>query len=144
MKRSESLAPLSREHHSALILAQLLKRGAPAYKGLPTTIPEKMGYAVKMFNDSMKEHFRKEEILIEMVAHCHEDIKKLGMEILMEHQQLTEYFLALNQASNLEEAMDILGNKLDLHIRKEERVLFPLIEKHCSEKELREVELLLN
>ena len=37
MKRHEALAPLSREHHGTLILAQLLKKGAPVYKGLPDT-----------------------------------------------------------------------------------------------------------
>jgi len=34
MKRHEALAPFSREHHGALILAQVMKKGAPAYKGI--------------------------------------------------------------------------------------------------------------
>ncbi|HMJ46546.1 MAG TPA: hemerythrin domain-containing protein [Ferruginibacter sp.] len=140
MKRSESLAPLSREHHSALILAQLLKRGAPAYKDLPTSPREKAAYAIKMFDDSLKEHFRKEEILIEKVEGCHEDIKKLGEEIIMEHGQLTNAFNMLGKETDLEVAMDQLGSELDKHIRKEERVLFPLIEKYCSEEVLRGIE----
>ena len=49
MKRHESLAPLSREHHEGLILAQLLKKGAPAYRGLPTDLAGKLSYAREMF-----------------------------------------------------------------------------------------------
>ncbi len=143
MKRHESLASLSREHHGALILAQLLKRGAPAYKGLPTDVPGKIIYAMNMFRDSLKEHFRKEELLLEKVQHCHDEINKISKEIIAEHKQLTRYFLMLDKTVNPEDIMDILGNTLDVHIRKEERVLFPLIQEHCSEKVLKEVEFLL-
>lgn len=139
MKRHETLAPLSREHHAALILAQLLKKGAPVYKDLPTGKEEKIIYAQNMFQNSLKEHFEKEELLIKKVQHCHADIEKLGREIMAEHQQLTEFFLSLDKATNQEDSMDYLGNALDTHIRKEERVLFPLIQQHCTEKELQEI-----
>lgn len=96
-----------------------------------------------MFRDSLKEHFRKEELLLEKVQHCHDEINKISKEIIAEHKQLTRYFLMLDKTVNPEDIMDILGNTLDVHIRKEERVLFPLIQEHCSEKVLKEVEFLL-
>ncbi|MEP7164713.1 MAG: hemerythrin domain-containing protein [Ferruginibacter sp.] len=143
MKRHGTLTPLSREHHSALILAQLLKKGAPAYKGLPTGNAEKIMYAQKMFHNSLKEHFKKEELLINNVQHCHEDIQKLGKEIFIEHEQLTRSFLNLDKATDPVESMDELGSALDAHIRKEERVLFPLVQEHCPEKDLTEISILL-
>ena len=45
MKREEALAPLSREHHSTLILAQLLKKDAPVYHQLPAEPWDKAKYA---------------------------------------------------------------------------------------------------
>ncbi|MEO6490280.1 MAG: hemerythrin domain-containing protein [Ferruginibacter sp.] len=144
MKRHESLAPLSREHHKALILAQLLKKDAPDYKGLPTEPQDKLVYAIGLFNESLKEHFKKEEILIGRVEHCHEDIKQLGKDIKSEHQQFTECFMGLDKVENLADSMDALGRGLEMHIRKEERVLFPLIQKHCPEELLNEIASLLH
>lgn len=41
MERDESLAPLSREHHTTLLLAQLLRLEDPKYKGMPTATVHK-------------------------------------------------------------------------------------------------------
>ncbi len=65
MKRDESIAPLSRDHHSTLILAQLLKRNAPVYHGLPTTVVDKINYAQEQFNSSIQHHFELEERMLE-------------------------------------------------------------------------------
>lgn len=143
MKRHDSLAPLSREHHDALILAQLLKKSAPVYKGLPTTAADKAGYAVKMFHDDLEEHFHKEEAMLKEVKHVHESISKLADEIFEDHQQLTGLFLSLNNTADQEAVLNELGNKLDAHIRKEERILFPLIQEHCSEEQLKKIQPLL-
>ena len=48
-------------------------------------------------------------------------------------------FSKLVNETNLEQALNSLGEYLDKHIRKEERQLFPLIERHCSEKQLIEI-----
>ena len=143
MKRHESLAPLSREHHDALILAQLMKKNAPNYNGLPTDNAGKVMYAMNLFNTTLKEHFFREELMLRKVEHCHEDIRIIGQEILQEHEQLTAFFLNLDNAANQEDIMDQLGISLDQHIRKEERILFPLIQQYCSEELLQEVSGLL-
>ena len=66
MKRHEALAPLSREHHEALILAQLLKKGVPAYKGLPTDTAGKISYARQLYADKLRRHFLDEEKILEI------------------------------------------------------------------------------
>lgn len=131
MKRVEALAPLSRDHHGSLILAQLLKKGAPAYKGLPDTVKGKIAYARQLFDNEIKEHFRKEELVLDKVKHCNEEIDGISGEIKAEHEELSALFLSLDTASSPEIKMDELGNKLEEHIRKEERLLFPLLQQYC-------------
>lgn len=143
MKRHESLAPLSREHHDALILAQLLKRNAPDYKGLPTTVTDKAVYAVKMYHNDLKKHFDKEELLLGKASALDPAIARLAEEIIQEHRMLSTLFLSINKTSDQEAILNELGNELDAHIRKEERVLFPLIQKHCPEELLQELGSLL-
>lgn len=143
MKRHESLAPLSREHHDALILAQLIKRNAPVYRGLPTTITDKVQYAVNKYRDDLKEHFKKEETMLEMVKELHPSITKLSEEIFDEHKMLTSLFGSLKEAADQEAALNVLGNELEAHIRKEERILFPLVQQHCSEELLQKIQPLL-
>jgi iron-sulfur cluster repair protein YtfE (RIC family) len=134
MKRHESLAPLSREHHGTLILAQLLKKDAPVYKGLPTDVEGKLHYAINHYTSDLFPHFSKEEAMLEKVKHIDQAIAKLATEILAEHADLTNRFLSLHTATDKETALDELGHLLQAHIRKEERVLFPLIQEHCSEE----------
>jgi iron-sulfur cluster repair protein YtfE (RIC family) len=141
MKRHEALAPLSREHHSALPLAQLLKKDAPVYKGLPTLHAEKLIYAVKFYKDNLQTHFSKEEELLAKVKQYHPEIERLACEIIDEHQQLTNLFNNISKENNLINSLDELGRAMESHIRKEERVLFPLIQQYCPEEILNTIEL---
>lgn len=144
MKRDEALAPLSREHHSTLILAQLLKKGAPVYKGLPDTDEAKAAYAEQQFKENIRKHFQDEERVLQKVKNCSEAISSLSGEIINEHRQLAELFLSLNKTTGLADVLDKLGRMLEAHIRKEERALFPLIQEHCSKEELQQVHVLLH
>jgi len=144
MKRHESLAPLSREHHPTLILAQLLKKNAPAYKGMPTEPPAKAAYALDLFLKDIQKHFAKEELLLGKLTGVNPEIDSLAKEIITEHQQLTDEFIGLQSPNNLVEQLDILGHRLEQHIRKEERVLFPLIEQYCTTSQLDDLALFLH
>ncbi|MEO7308227.1 MAG: hemerythrin domain-containing protein [Ferruginibacter sp.] len=139
MKRHEALAPLSREHHSTLLLAQLLKKNAPEYKGLPVNPADKAEYALQQFEEIIKAHFQHEEAMLEKVKDCHAEIQTLAAEIIEEHHLLTALFYSLSAATDPEDIMDKLANALQEHIRKEERVLFPLIQEHCSEELLQQI-----
>ena len=141
MKRHESLAPLSREHHDALILVRLLQRNAPLYKNLPTTLEDKTVYALNMYTDHLRAHFVKEEGMLDKIKNIHPEIDRLAAEIFSEHETLTTAFVALRENESPVEALDSLGSALEAHIRKEERVLFPLIQLHCSEELLKAIEL---
>ncbi len=136
MKRHEALAPLSREHHEALILAQLLKKNAPAYKGLPDNAAAKAEYALSFFTTKLQAHFSIEEQILQKVKKYDPAIAALTAEIMEEHVQLANLFNALQVTKEPEEALHKTGTALEDHIRKEERVLFPLIQQHCPEEVL--------
>ena len=144
MKRDEALAPLSRDHHGTLLLAQLLKKNAPVYRGLPTEPKEKAKYAQEQFELHIKKHFQQEEMMLEKTKNCHPEINALTVEIKNEHQQLTALFKSLDNTADLENTLNILANLLQQHIRKEERVLFPLLQEHASPELLQDIHVLLH
>lgn len=144
MKRHESLAPLSREHHAALLLAQLLKKNAPAYKGMPTDTEGKILYAAEFYSSHLIAHFADEEKVFEQLKGKTAPLDDAIKEIIAEHVLLRKLF---EEISNQEDPItynDILGHSLEKHIRKEERVLFPLIEKEADEAMLASIAQLLN
>ena len=144
MKRHESIAPLSRDHHGSLLLAQLLKKNAPVYRDMPDNAKDKARYAQQQFEEHIKKHFEQEEAMLELVKDVYPGINALAAEINTEHRELTALFYSLESATDLETAMDTLAIALETHIRKEERVLFPLLQQHCSEELLQEIHTLLH
>ena len=141
MKRHPALIPLSREHQPALLLAQVLKKEAPAFNGMPQTLEDKAAFALKMYRVNLQVHFAKEEQVFAKIKNIHAGIDALTTEIIAEHAQLAKAFLSLDKSNNTIEELDALGNALDDHIRKEERVLFPLMQEHCSEDVLASFQL---
>ena len=144
MKRDEALAPLSRDHHGSLILAQLLKKDAPVYRELPTEPWDKAKYAQEQFEAHIKAHFRKEEEMLEKVKGCHAAVTVLADEIKNEHQQLAALFSSLTNSTDLVNTMNELAGTLQDHIRKEERILFPMLQQHCTTEQLQEIHELLH
>jgi iron-sulfur cluster repair protein YtfE (RIC family) len=141
MKRHSSLAILSREHHGALILAQLLKKGAPAYKGLPVEPDGKADYALKFYQDNLVKHFADEEqVIIKRIKGIHPELDRLASEIVREHTELNGLFTGIKAAPDLAAHLDKLGGALEQHIRKEERVFFPLLQEVGSEELLAGIE----
>lgn len=144
MKRHESIAPLSRDHHSSLILAQLLKKNAPMYRDLPISVKDKAAYATQQFDEHIKKHFEQEELMFAKLVGIHPEIDSGAALVKTEHRELRLIFEGLPENVNLEGVLDSLGCKLEEHIRMEERILFPLLQEHCSEEVLQEIHALLH
>lgn len=143
MKRHIALQPLSREHHGALLLAQLLRNDVPDYAGLPSGNQEKAIYATKIFQETLVRHFEKEETIFNQSKGLLQDIDILIEEIIAEHTTLIRLFHELVPATVSSEQLHSLGQLLNTHIRKEERVLFPLLEQYCPAPLLEQFRLLL-
>lgn len=139
------MASLSRDHHGALILAQLLKKGAPVYKGLPADLSGKADYAIQFYRDKLIKHFDEEEqSVIEKIKGVSVDLDKLANEVIEEHKELRVLFTSIKNTHDPATHLDKTGCALEQHIRKEERKLFPLIQDVCGEKLLSEIEQALS
>lgn len=144
MKRHDSLAPLSREHHPALLLAQLLKKSAPAYKGMPADTEGKILYAAEFYSSHLIAHFNDEEKVFEKLKGINSLLDTAIKEIIAEHLVLRKLFEGISNQPDPITYNDTLGHSLEKHIRKEERELFPMIEKSVDETTLATIAQLLN
>ena len=145
MKRHEALATLSRQHHEALILAQLLKNVATVYKGLPADVIGKAAYAIRFYNEELVKHFKEEEdIVIATITGMDVMLDTLANEIIAEHKELQILFTTINDAVDLSAHLEKIGNTLEQHIRKEERIFFPLVQQLCNQAQLATIEKALS
>lgn len=141
MKRHNALILLSHDHHHGLLLAQLLKKNAPPYKGLPKDPLGKMKYAVEAFKSDLIIHFKdEEEILFPLLKGKSDEIDTLIDELLDEHKKIEHGIASLNKSDDLANDLDEIGVILENHIRKEERILFQKVPSVLSEVELTGIE----
>jgi iron-sulfur cluster repair protein YtfE (RIC family) len=136
MKRHEALIPLSRDHHGTLILARLLRSDAPPYKGLPHDAEGKAEYALKHYREELLEHFEREEKMIPVLMGINPTLDSLLACMKTEHQELHSLFNSINISRELFNQLDTIGRALESHVRKEDRVIFPLIQESCTEEVL--------
>jgi len=144
MKRHNSLIPLSRQHHETLIVAQLIKKGAPVYKGLPEDIEGKREYLLNFFKADLVNHFEAEErILIPIVSGKNKELDLFNERIISDHKKIVNYIEEIGRQRNIKDNMNELGNLLSGHIRFEERIYFELIQKILPELLLNKLENVL-
>ena len=137
MKRHPALISLSHDHHHGLLLAQLIKKDAPDYKGLPKDLNGKINYTIDIYNSSLKKHFEDEEkILFPFIKGKDEFLDKLILEIINEHRLLENLIAKLYHSTDQIHLLDKIGNILSEHIRKEERILFEKSQSVLTEDEL--------
>ena len=109
MKRHPSLAPLSREHHGALILARLLQKDTPAYKGLPADTAGKAIYALNFYQEELIKHFEEEEKVLKLVTGVNAALDLLMETIFHEHEELHLLFQSINNHPDIATHLDKLG-----------------------------------
>lgn len=137
MKRHPALYILSHDHHKGLILAQQLKKGAPQYKGMPSTLEGKKEYTISFYDTELVKHFEDEEkILFPSAVKSDDEIDSLVKEVISEHRKIESLINDLKKNYDVVGLLDELGRLLEDHIRKEERKLFPKVEETLSEEEL--------
>jgi iron-sulfur cluster repair protein YtfE (RIC family) len=138
MKRHPALHTLSHDHHQGLILAQQLKKGAPQYKGMPSTLVGKKDYTLQFYKLELVQHFKdEEEILFQSVSKRNEKVDSLIAEVISEHRKMELLVQEIDITNNLEDVLDEFGILLEKHIRKEERELFMEIEIVLTADELK-------
>lgn len=139
IKRHESLQPLSRHHMIGLHVALKLTRAGTEESRI--TLDEILQDAKKFWEPGGQEHFREEEeILLPTYAEYAEIGQPEIVEMLLEHITIRSRMNKLVKNELTIEEMRELGILLEKHIRKEERVIFPMIERALPEEKLKELE----
>jgi hemerythrin-like domain-containing protein len=132
MKRSASLAPLSRDHHQGLVVAQRLVRATA-----DTAADARRVFLAFWLADGRRHFAIEEEQLLPAIAHRVPPDHAAVVRVLCDHVELRRRAVDVEAAEPVSvAALRELGDRLQRHIRHEERVLFPLIETALSEPEL--------
>ena len=131
IKRSENIAPLSRDHHAGLLFCWKIR------EGLRKEIPlfKILSYMNFFWDHHLKEHFREEEALL--FNRLNDELSRQGK---TEHLMLEQRLRRLNHDEK--EAAAAYLSFVDLltkHIRFEERTLFPHLEAALPESVLASV-----
>jgi len=127
MKRHPALAPLSQDHHHALVMAQRLRRAGP------DDCAEVAREFLEHWETEERLHFRlEEEVLLPAYAAYgspdHPAIARLALDHLMIRRD------AARVGTEAEpELLHELGARLADHVRLEEHELFPLVERTLPE-----------
>ena len=124
MKRLPALIPLSHDHHHALVEARRLRRAAD--QDDPSSAATAF---VRFFRTSSVPHFREEEEALFPLVIDVEEARALLVQALLDHQHLRALVAALEFGRDVRATMRELGERLEAHVRLEERQLFPLIER---------------
>jgi hypothetical protein len=130
MKRSQALAPLSRDHHVALGVALRLRRATDA------TLEQAIKRFLEFWDRQGEDHFVIEERLV-LPALPDEDSEWAAAtrRVRDDHAEIRNRASALPGGASLDAAHG-LGALLSAHVRYEERELFPLLEERLSQDAL--------
>lgn len=144
MIREKFLIQLSKEHHDFLILAQLLKKDVPDYKGLSNNLNDKILYAQDKFNSKIKSHFFTEQKIFDYLKDVDHIYTELCSEYENDHKIIERMLLNLNPNLSDIENLNEAGIKIYDHTRKEERLLFQQLQSTLTETQKKEIEKIID
>lgn len=124
MKRSAALAPLSRDHHHALVIASALSRADRT-----TAASAAMLFADFILGHEAR-HFALEETLLLPALPAGEHARTLTERVLADHRYLRDAAqqIRLASAPATPDQLRSVGARLRGHVQLEERELFPYLE----------------
>lgn len=129
-KRHKALQPLSREHHHGLLLSWKIRSGFS--KNIE---PKRIkAYADWFFENHLIPHFDMEEKHVFSILNGDHDLIKRAF---ADHRRLKRLFAEVGDEA---QTLSKIEEELDAHIRFEERVLFPEIQKTATEAQLALIE----
>jgi hemerythrin-like domain-containing protein len=132
IKRYPVLTEFSRDHHFGLLLVWKIRQGIKN-----NTQPERISsYILSYFNSDLRQHFDEEEKLL---------FKKLDINLRLrkraesDHAEIYELVSLISQNSNNRQYIIQFADKLDMHIRFEERELFNYIQSNLDPDAVKEI-----
>jgi iron-sulfur cluster repair protein YtfE (RIC family) len=134
--RHSSLIPLSHDHHHGLALAlRCRKQALGQLKPMGAAgLRERTAEVLDFYYRNLVAHFRaEEEVLFPLLRSSAPQSAAIIDELTRQHEEIRRAIPRLEGGTGLAKLIFDLGDLLDRHIRKEERELFPLFEKHVAE-----------
>ena len=141
MKRHRDLRKFSDDHHGGLVQARRLRRAA-AGEGEPL---EAARAFLRFWAEDTRVHFREEEeVLLAVYARHGGDLDARPVrEMVADHARIRGLVMTLGEEVGAgrvgRETLREIGERLEAHIRLEERRVFPLVEATLPEEALKEV-----
>jgi iron-sulfur cluster repair protein YtfE (RIC family) len=137
MIRHDAIAELSRDHHQALMQAMRLKRATD--DDAASVVAE----FVEFFDTEAQRHFELEEQVLvpgylRMVGVEHA-VDPVIVQVLREHAELRALVETVRRGGAAAPLVREIGQRLDAHVRLEERKLFPRIQAGLTEQQLAEL-----
>ncbi len=128
MKRHKTIIPLSHDHHVMLKMAQGIKKNFIKTNLGTSSISNKAKAVINAYNTELLPHFNHEETILFPLAKGKDlELDVLINEIVEEHDKIGEMISKIEEG-DVEQNLDDLGFLLEVHIRKEERIVFSKIE----------------
>ena len=124
MQRHPALVVLSHEHHHALVEARRLRRAAAADDPAAA-----VSSFLTFFAAVSVPHFREEEETLFPLVVDYDQARPLVVEAVLDHQRLHSLVARLERETDVRASIGEIGVLLEAHVRREERGLFPLIER---------------
>ncbi|MCU0387419.1 MAG: hemerythrin domain-containing protein [Chitinophagaceae bacterium] len=132
IKRHEALVSYSKEHHTGLLLSWKIRAG----KRLKVEESRISAYILYAFQQELDQHFRDEEqYLCPLLPEEHEGIRQL----LNEHGELRQLVEQMVSQPDNGELTTAFADKLEAHIRFEERIFFNYLQSNLSTQQLTEL-----
>ncbi len=129
MHRHPSLAPLSRDHHHALVLARDARRLVPEHGQDTSAFIAELR---RRFEAELVPHFAIEEReLVRRSVACGEPLASLAGRVVADHDALRAIVASFDPLS-LTLQCEAFGARLEEHVRFEEREWFPSLEEHLG------------
>jgi hemerythrin-like domain-containing protein len=134
MIRHDAIAELSRDHHQALFQAMALKRATDENHG------QVAADFVRFFDEHANRHFEIEEQVLlpewAVLAGIEQTVDPIVTQMLREHVELRA-MVRLLRAGDIDLAfVREVGQRLDAHVRHEERKVFPMIQQSLTDDQL--------
>lgn len=132
MKRNKNLYPLSHQHHNGLMAVLLLEKGVKKKADLKIM----NDFILYCWDEELNHHFKAEEEQLNSDNLQLPQLQELYSRMLGEHMIIRGIIDSIKEGKETIEQIVSFHTLLEDHIRFEERILFPFIEEHATEKAL--------
>lgn len=130
IKRNKHIVKLSKDHHVTLLFCWKIRTGLKL-KAEPERIKKYVQY---FWQAHMQPHFMQEETIL-FVPVKDDAVQKA----LNEHAQIQKQIQDLDSESITATQLSVLADSVDNHVRYEERILFPHLEKVLSDEQIENI-----